>query len=199
VTADPVALLARATDQAAAVLGEVSQEQADLPTPCTGWTVGRLIDHIIDDLHQFAVSAAGGKADFSAPPKVADWQDTFRRNQAELLDAWRAAGDLSGTIDLPGLGTVPKRFQVDQATAEIATHTWDLARATQQSPHLDPEIALESLDWARGALRDEYRSDEAGATFGRAVEVAADASPYDRLAAFFGRQPADWPGSGLVP
>jgi uncharacterized protein (TIGR03086 family) len=193
VTADPVAVLARATDQAAAVLGQVAKDQVDLPTPCPRWTVGRLIDHIIDDLHQFAVSAAGGKADFSAPPKVADWLETFRRNQSELLDAWRAAGDLSGTMDLPRLGTVPKRFPVDQATAEFATHTWDLAKATKQAPQLDPEIALESLEWARGALRDEYRSDEPGAAFGRAIEIADDAPPYDRLAAYFGRNPADWP------
>ena len=192
-TADPVSLLSRATDQAAAIISNVSHEQAGRPTPCPGWTVGRLIDHIIDDLRQFTVSARGGKANFSSPPKIDDWDDAFERDQAELLDAWRSAGDLTGTMDLPHIGTVPKRFPVDQATAEFATHTWDLAKATNQAPTLDPEIALASLEWARGALRDEYRSDEPGATFGRAINVADDAPPYDRLAGFFGRNPADWP------
>ena len=38
---------------------------------------------------------------------------------------------------MPGMGEMPRRFPVDQLTAEFAVHTWDLARATGQDERLD--------------------------------------------------------------
>jgi uncharacterized protein (TIGR03086 family) len=188
-TTGALELLERAVAQASAVLACVRPEQADLPTPCPAWRVGQLIDHLVHDLRQFALKAEGGKTDFSSAPKTDDWIGSFRAGQLALIDAWRGVGDLRGTVDIPGMGTVPKRFTVDQATAEFAVHTWDLARATGQNPVLDPEIAEASLTWARGALLPQYRSEAPDATFGPEVPIADDAPVYDRLAAFFGRRP----------
>jgi uncharacterized protein (TIGR03086 family) len=187
--AEPLALLARAVDQAGEVIAGIPKEQAVLPTPCRSWTVGDLVGHVIDDLGQFRKAASGSRPDWSGgPPAVeGDWDAAFAEGADALFDAWRAAGDLSGTVDLP-IGTVPVSFVVNQQVAEFAVHTWDLATATHQDVDLDPDVGQAALDWAKTALRPEFRGDEAsGKSFGPEVDVPPGAPIYDRLAAFFGR------------
>ncbi|MFK3984745.1 TIGR03086 family metal-binding protein [Micromonospora sp. NPDC050397] len=194
VAPEPLALLSRALDQAGEVLARVREEQHDLPTPCRSWTVARLGDHLVYDLSQFALTATGGTPDWSAPvpPVVGDRAAIFRKGAADLLELWRAAGDLTGTITLPGLGEVPARFPVDQQTAEFAMHAWDLATATGQSTDLDPQVGQSSLDWVRRTLQPHFRAKEVdGGAFGPEVPIADDAPLYDRLAAFAGRSPGD--------
>ncbi|MGW4466487.1 TIGR03086 family metal-binding protein [Micromonospora sp. NPDC004704] len=189
---EPIVLLSRALDQVGEILGRVRDDQQDLPTPCRSWTVAQLGDHVVYDLHQFTLTATGGKPDWSevAPVVTQDRGAVFGKGAAELLDAWRGAGDLTGTITLPGMGEVPARFPVDQQIAEFAMHAWDLARATGQSTELDPEIGQLALSWIRGALRPQFRATEAdGGAFGPEVTVPDDAPVYDRLAAFAGRDP----------
>ncbi|MGC5019208.1 TIGR03086 family metal-binding protein [Micromonospora sp. DT47] len=179
-------------DQAGEVLAGVRDDQQDQATPCRSWTVAQLGDHLVHDLHQFTLTATGGKPDWSkpAPAVTQDRAAVFRKGAADLLDAWRKAGDLTGTITLPGMGEVPARFPVDQQTAEFAVHAWDLAKATGQSTDLDPEVGQVSLDWIQGTLRPQFRAKETdGGAFGPEVPVADDAPLYDRLAAFTGRHP----------
>ena len=189
---EPLAVLSRALDQVGEVLARVRDAQQDLPTPCRSWTVARLGDHVVHDLRQFTVTATGGRPDWSgqAPVVARDRPAAFRKGAADLLDAWRRAGDLTGTITLPGMGQVPARFPVDQQIAEFAVHAWDLAKATGQSTEFDPQVGQTALDWMRGALHPQFRGDEAdGKAFGREVSTPDDAPLYDRLAAFAGRRP----------
>lgn len=191
---DPIDLLARALAQTAGLIDGVGTEQTGHGTPCRSWDVGDLLSHLLFDLDQFTLRARGGAPDWSEPFERVeeDWLHRFEAGAEELVAAWRAAGDLSGDEEVPGLGAMPRRFPVDQQVAELAVHGWDLARATGQSTAgLDHEVALASLSWGRGALRAEYRGSEAdGFSFGPEVAVAEDAPAYDRLAAFFGRDPA---------
>jgi uncharacterized protein (TIGR03086 family) len=190
-SANPLALLSRTLDQVDTVIDGIREEQAALPTPCQAWAVRGLVEHVIDDLGQFAVAATGGRPDWSgvAPSVDGDWGGAFREGARVLLAAWRRVGDLSGTLQLP-IGEVPVTFVVNQQIAEFAVHSWDLAKATGQVIDLDPEIGEAALAWATTALRPEFRGDEdSGKAFGPEVSVAADAPVYDRLAAFFGRHP----------
>ncbi|MER7767416.1 TIGR03086 family metal-binding protein [Kitasatospora sp. NPDC096140] len=191
---DPIGLLARALAQTAGLIDGTGVELAGHPTPCRSWDVGDLVSHLLHDLRQFTVRAKGGQPDWSQPfARVEeDWLHAFEAGAEELVDAWRAAGDLGGTLEVPGFGTLPARFPVDQQIAEFAVHGWDLARSSGQSTEgLDHEVALAALAWAEGALKPEYRgTEEDHHAFGPAVAVPEDAPPYDRLAAFFGRDPA---------
>ncbi|MFD0277439.1 TIGR03086 family metal-binding protein [Kitasatospora sp. NPDC127111] len=193
---DPIDLLARALAQTAGLIDGVGTELAGHPTPCRSWDVGTLISHLLFDLSQFTVRANGGNPDWSQSFERVedDWLHRFEAGAEELVAAWRNAGDLTGVIEIPNVGKLPARFPVDQQIAEFAVHGWDLARATGQSTDgLDHEVARASLAWARGALRPEYRgSEEDGLTFGPEVTVPDDAPLYDRLAAFFGRDPGAW-------
>ncbi|MFE7595409.1 TIGR03086 family metal-binding protein [Kitasatospora sp. NPDC057512] len=191
---DPIGLLARALAQTAGLIDGTGVELAGHPTPCRSWDVGDLISHLLHDLRQFTVRAKGGQPDWSQPFERVeeDWLHAFESGAEELVDAWRAAGDLGGTLEVPGVGTLPARFPVDQQITEFAVHGWDLAHATGQSTEgLDHEVALAALTWAAGALKPEYRgAEEEHHAFGPAVDVPEDAPAYDRLAAFFGRDPA---------
>jgi len=187
----PVALLSRALDQVGVLIAGIRDDQKALPTPCRSWDVAALIAHLVNDTAQFVARAAGETPDWtaSATDVGADPHAAFQRGAAALLDAWRRAGDLTGIIQLPGMGEMPARFPVDQQITEFALHAWDLARATG-----GPPASTQRSDgprWiGRAAQCGQSRGDEAdGKAFGPEVEVPANAPICDRLAVFFGRQP----------
>jgi uncharacterized protein (TIGR03086 family) len=191
VDADPRELLARALAQTGDVIGAITPDQLGLPTPCRSWDVATLLGHLPEDMRYFTARAAGEQADPPGAAAVApdaDWAADFRTGADGLLAVWRGAGDLSGTIELPGMGEVPARFPVDQQIAEFAMHAWDLATATGQRVELDAAVGQNALNWAQATLKPQFRGSEAdGRAFGPEVDVAGDAPVYQRLAAFFGR------------
>jgi uncharacterized protein (TIGR03086 family) len=194
---DTLALLERALDQTGAVIAAIPAGQAGLPTPCPGWDVRTLVRHVVgQDMRNFLVSARGETADWRAPADELgeDWAAEFRDRAGPLLAVWRVA-DLGQPIAMPGGGEAPLRGRADQQIAELATHGWDLVKATGQRADLDPALAEHALDWSHQVLRPEFRGP--GKAFGLEVPVSPDAPAYDRLAGWFGRDPG-WtpPASG---
>ncbi len=187
---DSLGLLTRALEQAAEVVAAVRPEQASRPTPCVGWDVRALVQHVVgQNLRNFTAAARGENADWQAPPDDPgdDWEGAFRQGAERLLETWRRA-DLDQPVPMPGGSQAPLRSRVDHQITELAVHSWDLARATGQTSELDPELAEHALAWARGMLRPEFRgSDKA---FGAEVSVDESAPAYDKLVAWFGRDPA---------
>ncbi|HET8969776.1 MAG TPA: TIGR03086 family metal-binding protein [Candidatus Nanopelagicales bacterium] len=179
-TDDAVALepLQRAVAQLDRVVGAVRPEDAGLPTPCRSWTVQQVIGHVVHDLGQFTVAARGGEADYSGdPPTIApaEWSDRVHADTETLLAAWREADDF-GALGLQ----IP----------ELTLHAWDIAQAAVPDAELDPDLAERSLAVMSGMLAPEYRGAESdGKSFGPEVAAPDDASAYERLAAFSGRQP----------
>jgi uncharacterized protein (TIGR03086 family) len=194
--ADTIALLARALDQAGAVIGTLSPDQTHRPTPCGGWDVGALLAHVVrDDLRNFLVAARGETPDWQAPAQGlgTGWAEDYRDGARELLEQWRSA-DLDQPVAAPGGPEMPLRGRADQQVAELAVHAWDLVRATGADLPLDPELAEHALAWARPMLLPQFRGPDKA--FADAVPVPDDAPPYDRLAGWFGRDPHWGPPAG---
>jgi len=194
---DSVALLERALEQTSEVIAAIPADEGGLATPCPAWDVDALVRHLIhQDLRNFLISARGGTADWQAPAGDADedWTTAFETRAGELLDVWRAA-DLDQMTDLPGGRQAPLGTRADQQIAELAMHSWDLAKATHQHVDLDPELAEYALAWSHQMLRPEFRGP--GKAFGFEIPVPADAPSYDRLAGWFGRDPG-WTSPDLV-
>jgi uncharacterized protein (TIGR03086 family) len=170
---ESVVVLSRALDQAGDVLAAVHADQLTRPTPCGDWDVAQLIDHLVNAPVRFLEMARGEKPDWSAEPRpvTGDWVTGFRSNADDLIHHWHQAGAGADA------------GQVDWQIAEIAVHTWDVARATGQSPPLVPEVAERGLAFMSSMLTPENR----GQAFAPAVQVPDDAPVYDRLAAFAGR------------
>ena len=177
-------MLARALEQTGAIVARVRPDQASSPTPCTDWDVRALVNHTVYDLNLFTSMVTGGeRGDPGADLIGDDWSGAYRASSDTLLSTWRAKG-LDWTMKSQ-LGELPATWAAGQHMADIAVHGWDIATATGQSTELDPELGQAALEWAQANLKPERR----GKSFGREVEVPADARLYDRLAAFFGRTP----------
>jgi uncharacterized protein (TIGR03086 family) len=182
---DQLDQLSKAVDQTEGVISRISGDQAELPTPCESWDVDDLIGHVVDDLHRFTARAAGSENGGPADQSTSDdWVGTYREAADGLLSAWQRDGALDRTVKLP-FGDVPATWFVGQQLADLLVHGWDLAKATGQATDLDPELGEAALDWGRENLRPEFRGKE----FGPEVPVPDEAPLYDRLAAFFGRDP----------
>ncbi|MEC3913005.1 TIGR03086 family metal-binding protein [Nocardia sp. CDC160] len=181
-------LIERAITQMGDVIAAITPEQASLPTPCEDWHVRRLVNHVVGQiLRDFVISARGETPQWGAPHEDIgdDWGAEFRTRARPLLETWRAA-DLDRLV--PGMGgEAPLRGRADQQITEFAMHAWDLSRATGQTRTLDPELAEHALAWSKQLLKPEFRGP--GKAFGHEVPIADDAPAYDRLAAWFGRDP----------
>lgn len=172
---ESIVVLARALDQVGDVLAAIHEDQLSQPTPCGDWDVSRLIAHVVATPRNFIEMGRGNEPDWSAEPDLitSGWTSVFRSAADDLIHFWHQTGDAAE----PG--------QVDWQTAEFAVHTWDLARATGHSTDLDAEVAERGLAFMSASLSPESR----GEAFGPEVSVPEDTPPYDRIAAFAGRDP----------
>ena len=168
-----VATLSRALDQTGDVLSDIHRDQLGDPTPCPDWDVAHLIGHVVAGVGRFTESVNGGDPDWSTPPEpvTGDWTARFRSDADDLIHAWHQKG------------AEAEEGAADWQIAELAVHTWDLVRATGQDRQLDPEVAERGYTFMSKALTPENR----GPVFKPEVEAPADADPYDRIAAFAGR------------
>lgn len=175
--AEAVRVLSQALDQAGDVLARVHPDDLDRPTPCRDWTVGQLVSHLLTDPPNFMAMQSGGQPDWTPPDgHPTDWVTRFRASADDLRHLWHRLGD--------GEAVMPPDFQ----TAEVATHTWDLARALGiDTGVLDREVAERGLAFVEANLTEENR----GPAFGPPRPAPEGAGPYERLAAFTGRELTD--------
>lgn len=174
-TSDSLPLLNVALAQAADQLSRVSDDQLGQPTPCHEWTVGALVDHLVNAPTVFTMLMAGEQPDWSAdpPPVGADREQAFSTAGRTLVDAWGAADG----SDQPS--------PLDWQLAELSVHTWDLATALGKSTSgLDPDVAERGLAFMQASLTGDNR----GAAFAPEREAPSGADPYTRIAAFAGRE-----------
>ena len=168
-----LSVLHRGLDQAAAILGSVTDDDLSSPTPCHEWSTAELVDHLVAAPRNFARMVRGEEVDWSAPtPHVGDDRaEAFRGAADDLLAAWESAPD-----DAP--------MGPDWQTAEIAVHTYDLATALgRATSELDAEVAERGLAFMRANLTADNR----GAAFEPEQPSPEGGDAYQRIAAFAGR------------
>ena len=183
---DQVGILAlqRALTQAADLLDEVSPSDLALPTPCTEWDVRKLANHLIAAPRIFVTMLQGtppgwdGREDYDT-----HLGEELRTRGNTVINLWRElakADEGTGSSMGPAMGADP-----DWQAAEIATHTWDLARALGRSTEgLDQSVAqraLVAMDRILGPTRKGRAWQDA-----RSAPEGSDA--YTHLAAYAGRE-----------
>jgi uncharacterized protein (TIGR03086 family) len=151
----------------------------DGETPCDGWDVRTLLNHMLDTQRYFTGAARG---EDSSPPSPTppdllgeDPVVTFERSRSDLIQAFREPGAIEKTG--PALGI---------ACADQLVHGWDLARATGQDATMPEGLPTLAYDMIHGRFSDEQRP----GIFKPEVAVAPDASAQDKLLAYTGRDPA---------
>jgi uncharacterized protein (TIGR03086 family) len=154
------------------------------PSPCDEWTARDVVRHVVDTQGMF-LAFVGREMD--AIPSVDDdpaaaVRAATGRIQADLEDPALAAETFDGMMGTQAFETAVDRF----LSADLVMHRWDLARATGQDETIPPQDLAEMQEAIKQFPAEAMRGPGA---FGPEVEVAADASPQDKLLAFLGRRP----------
>ncbi len=157
------------------------------PTPCSGWTVRLLLNHVITGTQWFAALFAGEPApDRETDQVLDDPLGAFRRRADEFRAAMAVAGALEGRYLHP-IGEQAGSTFVMMRMNEFIVHGWDLAQATGQTPVFPERVILSCLEMYRPML--DGRPREPGRAFGVEQSPPPDATPLQQLVAFFGRVP----------
>ncbi|MGC4790198.1 TIGR03086 family metal-binding protein [Micromonospora sp. DT178] len=180
-------LLAAAAPRTVAVIRGISDDQLDLPTPCSEYAVRDLLNHFYQAVVSLRVLAAKQQPEWVEEPDhlTEGWRDRFEGEIGKLIEAWSDPAALEG--DSPGMG-MPQETVGSIALLELTVHGWDLAIATgqpfQPAPEaLPPIYAFMEQQGPTARERGRFAEPVAAST--------SDASEIDRLLALTGRHP-DW-------
>ena len=188
--------LGPAAKEMARLVNGVRDDQLGDPTPCPGYALGDLLQHVRGLAEAFTLAAHKEQPpDGSTPPPPGDASllpDDWRGEIAEWLDrlveAWADPAAWSGATWIAGF-EAPAHAVGITAANELVAHGWDVARSSGQQLSLD-EASLapshEFVSMMSGPGSDELRGD----AFGPAVPVPAGASLLDEVVAGNGRDPA---------
>lgn len=166
----------------------VAVNQWSARTPCTGWTVRDLVNHLTAEqlwvpelLAGATIRQIGGRFDgdvLGADPAAA-WSSAARAAH----EAFNAPGAMAGRVNL-SRGTTSAWDYCSQMAVDATVHTWDLARATGGDTHLAPEL----VDFALRHIEPRFDGLAASGLFAPPVQVPADADAQTKLLAKLGRR-----------
>ena len=177
---DVVDALDQSLQHTQTVIAGVSTSDYDRPTPCEGWTVRDLLEHMVG-----VVAGIGAAASGTAPEPFSlgdDLAAQFEKIAAANVSAWRQPGVLEKIVDGPA-GPMPGSVLAGINLLDTATHTWDLAKATGQDTRLPDDVARAALEASRQIISAEIRPGR----FGPELAAPADANPTQELVSFLGR------------
>jgi uncharacterized protein (TIGR03086 family) len=184
-THDVRGLHRRAGAEADRVIGAIRLDELGRPTPCAGWDVRALLNHLVNGNVRFKAIVAGEAVpDRDAPALGEDPVAAFRSTLADLTEAFDRDGALDVLYATP-VGEERGAQLVATRVIELVVHSWDLWRATGQPSGLDAEVCARCLEIMRG--RSLPRGD--GRPFAPEQHAPEGAPAADALAAFAGRLP----------
>jgi uncharacterized protein (TIGR03086 family) len=130
-------------------VSSIGAGQWDLPTPCTDWTVTKLVVHMIEGSRMAVLLLDGASADESrlafgvthGPDLVAELDVAL----TDELTAFARPGAFEMVVHHPAAGDVPGLTLYEFRTSDYLLHSWDVARATGGDESLDEALVL--LAW----------------------------------------------------
>jgi uncharacterized protein (TIGR03086 family) len=206
-TTDTRPLLIVSAETAGDVIARITPDQFDNPTPCGEFNVRALLGHMHTVLRRVEAVGAGQEPMSVTEEVVTDLTDADLVAQwdigvAATLATWTDGTHLDSTIVFPWV-THSGAATLIMYAAELTLHTWDLAKATNQTVAWSDAVLLASLgcntallpnpnrasqfDAIRNQMPPEFR--DFPAPYADAVPVGDDASVIDRLVAWNGRKP----------
>jgi uncharacterized protein (TIGR03086 family) len=173
------------TDRVDAVKPEQWDDEA-LP----GWTVADLVAHLVSEALWAPPLLAGEPADLIDGRFPDDTSDLLGDDP---LTGWESAADgalaafaqdraLLHTIHL-SRGPTSAAEYIEEMTADLTVHSWDLARATDGDTELDPALVTAAL-----VVADRLPGDGVPGLFDPPLDVPRTAPPQIRLLARYGRR-----------
>jgi len=185
--------LTHPSEQLAALVAGVSDDELDGPTPCDDTSVRQLLAHVARLAAAFTDAAGKVVGPTTARPPATmaelelpgDWRTLIPERLSALAAAWSEPDAWEGETRIAGL-TMPGTDTGFVVNDELVLHGWDLAAATDQ-PY---EVAEPNLD-AAWVFVFGVPDDPAArqGLFGPRLPVADSAPLLDRVLAGAGRDP----------
>jgi uncharacterized protein (TIGR03086 family) len=185
---DIVRLHRQALDHTGSIVAGIGARQWSDPTPCDGWDVHQLLNHIVGG-NEWVVELTAGRT----IAEVGDALDGDRLGD-DPLGAYRASADAAdaafaapGVMDAPvavSYGPIPGSAYAGDRLLDVLIHGWDLAVATGQDATLDPVL----VDACWEAVAPHAEMLRASGMFGGDVDVPAGANRQTELLALLGRR-----------
>ena len=175
-----VELLDRSLAYTRSALAGVGPEHEALLTPCHGWTLRRLLEHMDDGLDAYTEAATGR---VNLVPTVGDGQVESVRAKACALLAWW----LDPPVELVDIGDrrMAAEKLVSAAALDVTLHGWDIHTTLSRPVPVPPSLARPlfdvAIEVAVGPLRPEC--------FASPVNPPPDDSESALLLGFLGRTP----------
>jgi uncharacterized protein (TIGR03086 family) len=185
---DVAALHRKALDATRGVVAGSAPVDLGRPTPCAGWNVRALLDHVVAG-NGWAAALAGGRTIEDVGAALEGDQlggDPLAAYDASATAA-ATAFEAPGALDAPcavSYGPVPGSVYAGHRFLDVLVHGWDLARATGQDEALDP--ALVTACWE--IVRPQEAMLRGSGMFGEELEVGPAATGQARLLAVLGRR-----------
>jgi uncharacterized protein (TIGR03086 family) len=177
----------RALHETATVVDGVGNDQLELPTPCDGWSVRELLNHIVSGNH-WAAELAGGKTIAEVGDRLdgdvlgTDFQGAYMASAQVAAAAFNAPGAMDAPCAV-SYGPVPGSVYCGHRIVDVVIHGWDLATATGQDATIDPTL----VDAIEAIIAPQIDMLAGSGMFGTTVGIAADADAQTRLLAKLGR------------
>jgi len=192
-TADRRGILIDAYENAAMIASGINPQRLRDSTPCPGYDVAGLIDHIVEAGHRAAAVGRGQappSGDESPHVELTEAPVRLRSAAQEAAVAWADDTRLGTTATMPWGEQYTGAALIDMYLLELAAHAWDLAQAAGQLDRLASTLAAPALSGARAFIKPEFRDMVGpGSPFGAEVPPPPGADDWDRFVAFTGRDP----------
>lgn len=130
-------MLAKTYDATAAVLAAVTDWTA--PSPCAGWTVRDVANHLVDAMCTFAAAVDGGPAEYAGD----DPAGAYRAAADRCLAVFEDPAVLAASHPFP-FGPTPGSVIAQISESESLVHGWDVARGAGVAYSPAPE-AVEAV------------------------------------------------------
>ena len=179
-------LLESAVSYALAGAAMATPQLLSRPTPCLGWDLETLLDHLADSVGVFHEAIATGSVDVGPAPGHPGPDPVARlRGQAVgLLAACAACGPAERRVAI-GDRELTMSMVAAAVAIEIAVHGWDISAACGVSCPVPPGLAAILLPVAPLLITPGTRP----GMFADPVRLPGPAGPGDQLVAFLGRRP----------
>ena len=183
---DVVDALEAALATTGTLVAGIAATQWSEPTPCPGWDVRTVTNHLVGGLRIFTAQLTGTDA---GGEHEDDWLGdspaaAYTAAAAAVLTAWRAPGAMGRTLSI-SLGDVPAPLGAVIELTEVVVHGLDLAVATGQEDRVDAGQAAALHALMLGMVMDSFRMP---GVFGPPAPAPADAPAHRQLLAFLGRE-----------
>jgi uncharacterized protein (TIGR03086 family) len=190
---DRRSILIDAYENAAIIIAGIRPDQLRNSTPCHGYDVAGMIDHVVEAGHRAAALGRGQappSGDASPHVELSEAPDRLRGAAQDAAAAWGDDGRLVTIATMPWGERYTGAAFIDMYLLELAVHAWDLARATGQLDQLASKLAAPALSGAHAFIKPEFRNVAGpGAPFGAELPPPPGASAWERFVAFTGRDP----------